>query len=149
MKFLSRFSYNRLNSIPSNLFKSMPRLTSVDMRGLSISDIGVDLLAANENISYVYFDKFRYCLFVPRVRVCEPFTDGVSNLEHLLGHRLLRVSVWLVAFLTCIGNLTVLVWRSMSDSEHAVLSLFVKNLSVADFLMGKEVLLGKDTLAKF
>lgn len=76
-----------------------------------------------------YFSKFRYCMFAPKVRVCSPFSDGLSSIEHLLVHPILRNSVWFVAVFTCIGNLLVIIWRSVSSKEDEVLSLFVQNLS--------------------
>lgn len=82
------------------------------------------------NIGYFrYFVKFSYCLFAPHVRICHPFTDGLSSLQHLLVYPLLRFTVWIVAFLTCVGNVVVLIWRTLSEKEDSILSLFIKNLS--------------------
>ena len=76
-----------------------------------------------------YFTRFRYCMYAPRVRVCRPFSDGLSSIHHLLGHPILKKSVWAVSLFTCVGNLLVIVWRSISSKEDEVLSLFVQNLS--------------------
>lgn len=58
-----------------------------------------------------YFDEFKQCSTVPHVRVCYPRTDGISSVNHLLDNVILRVSVWIVAFIACIGNVSVLVGR--------------------------------------
>ena len=76
-----------------------------------------------------YFSRFRYCMYAPRVRVCRPFSDGLSSIHHLLGHHILKKSVWAVSLFTCVGNLLVIVWRSVSSKEDQILSLFVQNLS--------------------
>ncbi|KAI1286731.1 Relaxin receptor 1 [Halotydeus destructor] len=75
-------------------------------------------------------------MFAPRVRVCRPHNDGLSSTQHLLFHQILKKSVWLVALVTCSGNIIVFAWRSISTKEDAILALFVQNLSAADFLMG-------------
>ena len=80
-------------------------------------------------VSRRYFSKFRYCMFAPKVRVCRPFSDGLSSIDHLLVHPILRNSVWFVAVFTCVGNLLVIIWRSISSKEDEILSLFVQNLS--------------------
>ncbi|KAI1294589.1 Relaxin receptor 2 [Halotydeus destructor] len=125
-----------LRILPKDLFEDMISLRNLELQGLTITNMDIDLLSSNTNLTNVTFSKFRYCLFVPRVRHCYPTTDGVSSLHHLLVFPVLRVAIWVVAAVTCVGNLTVLLWRSMSDSEDAILSVFVKNLSVTDFLMG-------------
>lgn len=70
-------------------------------------------------------------MFAPRVRMCYPHDDGLSSISHLLMYEILKKSVWLVALVTCAGNLLVFVWRSLSTKEDQILSLFVLNLSGA------------------
>ena len=84
---------------------------------------------SSASLSSRYFSKFRYCMFAPRVRVCRPFSDGLSSIDHLLVHPILRNSVWFVAVFTCVTNVLVIVWRAVSSKEDEVLALFVQNLS--------------------
>ncbi|KAK7069524.1 Protein-hormone receptor activity protein, partial [Halocaridina rubra] len=60
----------------------------------------------------------------------------VSSFENLLLRVELRVAVWLVALLTVTGNLTVLAGRLFNRDDNKLLSLFIKNLAVADLLTG-------------
>ena len=122
--------------LPLSLFWELKYLKLLNLTGIGISNINRLHFSRNQNLTHLYFSRFKYCLFAPQVRICHPSSDGVSSLEHLLVYPILRVSVWIVAFCTCIGNLTVITWRSVSTNEDAVLSLFVKNLSLADLLMG-------------
>ncbi|GFY78730.1 relaxin receptor 2 [Trichonephila inaurata madagascariensis] len=46
------------------------------------------------------------------------------------------MSVWIVSLITCAGNTLVLFWRFLSIKEDQVLSLYIKNLAMADLLMG-------------
>lgn len=78
-----------------------------------------------------HFKKFRYCSFAPHVRICEPRTDGLSSTEHLLVKPILRICVWVVAAVTCIGNFLVLLGRFLAthDEPGRMSMLFIKNLS--------------------
>ncbi|EEC05720.1 adenosine A3 receptor, putative [Ixodes scapularis] len=91
---------------------------------------------AISDVTRFYFKKFHYCSYAPYVRICMPKTDGLSSTEHLLVWPVLRLSVWVVAFTTCTGNSVVFAWRFLAKKEDRVLSLFIKNLSMADLLMG-------------
>lgn len=130
-------SYNQqISRLPLLLFSEMRGLKNLDLRHLAINNIAIEHFLHNTNLTRLYLAKFRYCLFAPKARLCFPVSDGVSSLKKLLVYPILQVAVWLVAFITCMGNFTVLLWRSVSGKEDAVLSLCVKNLSLADFLMG-------------
>lgn len=67
-----------------------------------------------------YFDEFRFCLNALHVRVCEPRGDGISSFQHLLDNIVLRISVWVVAFIACIGNLFVLIGRMLMQEPNEV-----------------------------
>lgn len=69
------------------------------------------------------------------VRVCEPRGDGISSIAHLLDSVVLRVSVWLVAFVAGLGNVAVLIGRFLFAEPNEVHSFYIKNLSLADLLM--------------
>ena len=118
-----------LRELPLDLFWDLKSLTSLNLTGIVITNINERMFLHNKHLTYLYFSKFRYCLFAPRVRVCRPYSDGLSSLQNLLVHPILRKAVWGVAFFTCIGNLLVIIWRSMSAKEDEILSLFVQNLS--------------------
>lgn len=48
----------------------------------------------------------------------------------------LRVAVWVVALVACLGNLLVLVGRLVLREPNAVHSFYIKNLALADLIMG-------------
>lgn len=75
-----------------------------------------------------YFKKFQYCSFAPHVRSCKPNTDGISSFENLLASIVLRVSVWLMAFITCFGNLLVIGMRSLIGAENNLHAACIKVL---------------------
>lgn len=127
---------NLLVDLPVDLFEKLQCLNMLNLTGIEIRNINQRHFASNLNLTHLYMLRFKYCLFAPQVRVCLPSSDGISSLGHLLVHPIVRVCVWIVAISTCIGNIIVLTWRSLSRKEDLVLSLLVKNLSLADLLMG-------------
>lgn len=90
-----------------------------------------------------------------RVQVCRPHTDGlfsivlflsensslfrfplgISNTD-LLMNPTLRYAAWLMALLTCIGNAVVLWGRFTFRDENRSVSMVIRNLAVADLIMG-------------
>lgn len=91
---------------------------------------------SNDYIFYRYFDDFYMCISAPQVKRCEPLGDGISSHENLLESKVLRVSVWIVGILACVGNLIVLLGRSLLREDNQIHSFYIKNLSLADMLMG-------------
>ena len=76
-----------------------------------------------------YFRSFKYCRYAPMVRVCKPAGDGLSSIRNLLDWTLLRVCIWLVAILTCTGNMFVIAYRLVHQhSGQSAHLLFVRNL---------------------
>lgn len=83
-----------------------------------------------------YFDHFYMCIYALHVRVCEPKGDGISSHKNLLEDGILRICIWLVALSACFGNLFVILGRCLVKQDNLTHSLFIKNLSLADMLMG-------------
>ncbi|KPP71541.1 hypothetical protein Z043_109535, partial [Scleropages formosus] len=88
------------------------------------------------NLQSLYFKKFEYCGYSPNVRSCKPNTDGISSFENLLANIILRVFVWVVAFIICFGNVFVICLRSCVATENRHHTMAIKSLCCADCLMG-------------
>lgn len=61
-------------------------------------------------------------------RVCWPKGDGISSLRNLLDRVIHRVAIWIVATVTCVGNVFVLVCRLVFVDERNVQGIFIRNL---------------------
>ncbi|KAL1432689.1 hypothetical protein MTO96_012904 [Rhipicephalus appendiculatus] len=101
-------SANAIKTLPVTLFHNLRSLNSLNLSGVEINNIEIRTFPALAK----------------------------AGVHHLLVWPVLRLSVWVVALTTCAGNSVVLAWRLLSKKEDRVLSLFIRNLSVADFLMG-------------
>ncbi|XP_008499449.2 relaxin receptor 1 isoform X1 [Calypte anna] len=129
-------SYNPLEELLPGPFESLSQLRSLSLEGLEIPNIHNLTFQKLTNLSHIYFKKFQYCSSVPHVRSCKPNTDGISSLENLLASIILRVSVWVIACLTCLGNLFVICMRSLVAAENSQHAMAIKSLCCADGLMG-------------
>ncbi|XP_074691059.1 relaxin receptor 1-like [Strix aluco] len=129
-------SYNPLKEIFPGQFESLPQLRSLSLEGLEIPNIHNLTFQKLANLSHIYFKKFQYCSYAPHVRSCKPNTDGISSFENLLANVILRVFVWVIACLTCFGNLVVICLRSLLVAENSRHAMAIKSLCCADGLMG-------------
>uniref|UniRef100_A0A3Q0T0B0 Relaxin family peptide receptor 2a n=1 Tax=Amphilophus citrinellus TaxID=61819 RepID=A0A3Q0T0B0_AMPCI len=129
-------SHNPLLRIHSSHFHHLTHLQSLALEGIEIPDIQTKVFLPMKNLSHIYFKKFQYCSYAPHVRSCKPNTDGISSFEDLLANMVLRVSVWVMAFITCFGNLFVIGMRSLIRAENNLHAACIKVLCCADCLMG-------------
>ncbi|XP_053569773.1 relaxin receptor 1-like [Bombina bombina] len=129
-------SFNPLNQIPQNQFDLLTNLHSLIIEGLEIPNIHNQMFSNLVNLSHIYFKRFQYCSYAPHVRSCKPNSDGISSFENLLANILLRVFVWVMACVTCFGNLFVICMRSFIVTENCQHTMSIKSLCCADCLMG-------------
>ncbi|XP_021018463.1 relaxin receptor 2 isoform X3 [Mus caroli] len=129
-------SSNPLLYVHKNQFGSLKQLQSLDLERIEIPNINTGMFQPMKNLSHIYLKTFRYCSYVPHVRICMPSTDGISSSEDLLANGILRVSVWVIAFITCVGNFLVIAVRSLIKAENTTHAMSIKILCCADCLMG-------------
>ncbi|XP_030648106.1 relaxin receptor 2a [Chanos chanos] len=129
-------SHNPLLHIHAGHFDHLIQLQSLGLEGIEIPDIQTKMFLPMGNLSHIYFKDFQYCSYAPHVRKCKPNTDGISSFEDLLASIVLRISVWVMAFITCFGNLFVIGMRSLIRAENDLHAACIKVLCCADCLMG-------------
>ncbi|TKC37628.1 hypothetical protein EI555_009607, partial [Monodon monoceros] len=129
-------SSNPLLYLHKNQFESLKQLQSLDLGRIEIPSINTEMFQPMKNLSHIYFKNFRYCSYASHVRICMPLTDGISSFEDLLANNILRIFVWVIAFITCFGNLFVIGMRSFIKAENMTHATSIKILCCADCLMG-------------
>lgn len=127
---------NPLATLPVDAFREITQLKSLDLFHIDFDYLTREVFSYLKQLEFIYFKKFRYCHYATHVRVCKPITDGLSSVEELLAFPILKYAVWIVALVCSLGNIFVFIWRSVSPHEDRTLSLFVRNLSIADLMMG-------------
>ncbi|XP_063990860.1 relaxin receptor 1-like [Diachasmimorpha longicaudata] len=129
--------YNPINNLQISIFDGLVHLRSLGLEEVDMENSRNNALLPFKNLEFVYFKKFHYCnTYAPNVQNCRPASDGVSSLTHLLGKPLLKVAVWGISSVTCMGNALVLWGRFTAKDENRVLSIVIRNLAVSDMLMG-------------
>ncbi|XP_058885554.1 relaxin receptor 2-like isoform X3 [Acipenser ruthenus] len=121
-------SDNPLSHIHIDQFENLSQLQSLVLEGIEILNIQTRMFKPMKNLSHIYFKKFQYCSYSPHVRKCKPNTDGISSFEDLLANIILRVSVWVIAFITCFGNVFVICMRSFVRAENNLHAMCIKVL---------------------
>ncbi|XP_038674877.1 relaxin receptor 2-like isoform X1 [Scyliorhinus canicula] len=129
-------SNNPLKLIHLEQFDTLNQLQSLSLEGIEITNIESRMFKSMTSLEHIYFNKFQYCAYSIRVRSCQPNTDGISSFEDLLANIILRVFVWVIACLTCFGNLFVIFMRSLIRAENKLHAMSIKILCCADCLMG-------------
>lgn len=127
---------NPLEPLPTDAFQEIIHLKSLNLTHVDFDHIKNGTFSYLTQLEFIYFAKFHYCHYATHVRVCRPITDGLSSVEELLAFPILKYAVWIVASVCSLGNVFVFIWRSVSSHEDRTLSLFVRNLSIADLMMG-------------
>ncbi|XP_035180780.1 relaxin receptor 2 isoform X3 [Oxyura jamaicensis] len=138
LKYLQKLnlSFNPLSHLSEDHFESLQQLQSLDLEMIEIPNINARMFQHMKNLSHIYFKKFHYCSYALHVRICTPLTDGISSFEDLLANNVLRVFVWVIACVTCFGNLLVIGMRSFIKAENETHAMSIKILCCADCLMG-------------
>uniref|UniRef100_A0A8D0HCN2 Relaxin family peptide receptor 2 n=1 Tax=Sphenodon punctatus TaxID=8508 RepID=A0A8D0HCN2_SPHPU len=129
-------SRNPVSHLYEDHFDSLQQLQSIDLETIEIPNINMRMFQPLRNLTHVYFTKFRYCSYALHARICTPLTDGISSFENLLANNVLRVFVWVIACVTCFGNLFVIGMRSVIRAENKTHAMSIKILCCADCLMG-------------
>ncbi|KAL5010276.1 hypothetical protein ScPMuIL_012581 [Solemya velum] len=127
---------NNIKIIDPDAFQPLSGLTSMQLERNPFRSLPVETIGQMPSLQFVYFDVFYMCIFAPQVKRCEPRGDGISSHANLLESSVLRVSVWIVGILACVGNVIVLMGRSLLREDNQMHSFYIKNLSMADMLMG-------------
>ncbi|KAK9496911.1 hypothetical protein O3M35_012864 [Rhynocoris fuscipes] len=123
--------------LATGLFTSLTNLSSLGLEDIDIYGIDQNMFTSLKKLHFIYFKRFKYCMYVPHVPSCSPHDDGVSSDEDLLGDMLMRTTLWLVAIFILLSNGLVLTYRLRRTNRHSSpLNLIITNLAVSDFLMG-------------
>ena len=127
-------SNNKILSLFEGAFNGLNQL-----KYLNIEDNLIDFIDTgtftNLSLNRLLTDSVRFCCLAKHVKDCFPKKDEFSNCEDLICNDFLSVSIWGLGIFASVGNMFVLMWRSLRE-KISVPSILVLNLAVSDFLMG-------------
>ena len=134
----------KLTTITDEGFQSTPLLENLDVRGSPLKDFPSDLLRSLVSLKVVHADNYKLCCeaMLPEdfnLNNCHAEQDLLASCKDLLKSNVYRVFLWLFVSLSVVGNVGSFVVRLCFGRKGAGLgsfSIFVTNLSIADFFMG-------------
>lgn len=68
--------------------------------------------------------------------MCVTPQNEFSSCEDMMKNPIIRFCLWILGIVALVGNLSVIFWRLFYGEDSKVQSFLLKNLAVADFLMG-------------
>ena len=136
-------SSSPVHTVHATGFRYTPRLANLYMDGTPVQRFPPDVFKPLSQLRTVTANTYKLCCqeILPgqyEVISCVAPRNEISSCEDLLQSGLYRVFLWLISFLSLLGNMfclvvRVCVYRSVSTGGFHV---FVTNLSMADLLMG-------------
>ncbi|CAH1402556.1 unnamed protein product [Nezara viridula] len=142
---------NNFLVVSKNLLLHLISLRSLNLEGIDIDNYNATMFSLLINLEFIYFKRFKYCMYVPNVPKCYPSTDG-SDL--LMGFYLLIIGCqdlrykgifithareWMSSWLCTTAGVL-----AMTSSEVTVLLLFL--ISAERYLLIAAPLRRKKTL---
>ena len=128
-------SLSRIQSLEKGAFSGLESLSRLNISRNSIKRFQKQDFSALK-IAFLHSDDYKFCCFVNLGgENCLPAKDEFSSCEDLMSNNVLRSFLWILGSTSLLGNLFVLIWRTIRG-EHLVSSYLVKYLALADFVMG-------------
>ena len=139
-------SFSTIRTIPSNGFQYVPKLTHLYLAGNPVVTFSANVLKPLAVLSTLSSQTYKLCCrdILPdhfEMIRCEAPTDEISSCDDLLQSWTYRGFLWLISFLSLLGNVLCLVVRVCVQGTTSIGSfhVFVTNLSSADLLMGVNI----------
>ena len=139
-------SFSTIRTIPSNGFQYVPKLTHLYLAGYPLVTFSANLLKPLAVLRTLSSQTYKLCCrdILPdhfEMIRCEAPTNEISSCEDLLQSWTYRGFLWLISFLSLLGNVLCLVVRVCVQGTASIGSfhVFVTNLSSADLLMGVNI----------
>ena len=136
-------SFTTLKALPFDSFLCAQRLTKLYLKGSRIKEFPANILKSLSHLRVVSTDNYRLCCkqTLPVQSdpiICDAPKDEISSCEDLLQSKFYRVCLWLISFLSVLGNVFCLMMRVCEQSNLRVNGFYVlvSNLSISDLLMG-------------
>ena len=136
-------SFSPIHTVGGSGFQHTPSLTNLYMEGVIVKSFPMDILKPLTKLRSITGQTYKLCCkqILPRhfdLISCNVPSDEISSCEDLLQLQLYRAFLWLISFMSLLGNLFCLVARTLMQRNASVggFHVFVTNLCVADLFMG-------------
>ena len=135
---------NQIQNIDGDVFKEMPEIESIQIRGNPLKRVDRKTFQSlKNNNTNVLVDEPATCCFIDEVQ-CKAQNEREPYLTclRLLPYPSVRVFMWIFGLFAFVGNLSVLLWRCVRQGrENIIQVLLIENLAASDLLMGVYMLI--------
>ena len=135
---------NQIQDIDGNVFKEMPEIESIQIRGNPLKRVDKKTFQSlKNNNTNVLVDEPATCCFIDKAQ-CKAQNQREPYLTclRLLPNLSVRVFMWIFGLFAFVGNLSVLLWRCVRQGrENIIQVLLIENLAASDLLMGVYMLM--------
>ena len=136
-------SFSAIHTIHPSGFRHIPKLTHLYLAGNPIRMFSADIFKPLKILRTLSSQTYKLCCkeLLPdhfEIITCDVPRNEISSCKDLLQSGAYRGSVWLISFLSLLGNVLCLVVRVcvLRTASTSGFHVFVTNLSIADLLMG-------------
>ena len=136
-------SFSEIHTVHPNGFRYTPKLTHLYLSGIPLTTFSPDLFKHLTSLRFLSTQIYKLCCrdLLPHhfdMIACNDPRDEISSCEDLLRSDAYRGFLWLISFLSLLGNVFCLAVRvcMQKNSTFSGFHVFVSNLSIADLLMG-------------
>lgn len=132
---------NGLKRLTKGMFTGLILLTTLRLHENTIleSEIATDIFEGLLNLRILSLDSFIVCCYAKKAAkdlICDSPKNEFSSCEDMMKNPIIRVCLWILGIVALVGNLSVIFWRLVYGEDSKVQSFLLKNLAVADFIMG-------------
>ena len=137
-------SFGRLKTVSDKGFRSLAQLSRLDLTGSPLADYPSDIFRGLTKLTLISTSNVRLCCrsnlpeTFAETSVCISPYDELSSCEDLLRSNTYRLFLWMISFMSVIGNIGSLFFRCAVQKHvsKSGFNIFVTNLCLADLLMG-------------
>ena len=136
-------SFSLIRTVGTTGFQHMPKLRNLYMKVAFLKTFPADMFKTLSHLRIITASTYKLCCkeLLPHqfeLIVCSAPKDEMSSCADLLQTETYRAFLWLISFLSLLGNMFCLVVRVCVRSKTSAggFNVFVANLSVSDLLMG-------------
>ncbi|XP_033756241.1 uncharacterized protein LOC117338985 [Pecten maximus] len=138
-------SVGHIQDIQNGVFANLGNLQTLDIHYNPL-EIHEFIFKGLDSLAYLYTDSYKMCCIRPESVAsgnCFAPKESISSCSNLVGLGVLRVFLWIIGITAVVGNIFVIIYRTIIDRKHIKksYSMFVINLSISDFLMGVYMLI--------
>lgn len=134
-----KIEFSRILNIDKRLFKSFKNLEYFYLNeSLIENDIFSKMIKDLPNLKYFYTKYFSLCCISKKISQklieCKPKNSLIKSCEDMIGSKILRIAIWLVAASCIIGNIFTFTLK-LTFSNKRLFSWYM-GLNISDFLTG-------------